>query len=49
MQRTPKVHKSRGNDLDLKPEHINGSDNRNEKIGVDTILKLWTDVCIPCH
>ncbi|KAJ0051400.1 hypothetical protein Pint_01805 [Pistacia integerrima] len=44
MQRSPKVHKSRDNDLDLKPEHSNGSDNRNEKIGVDTILKLWTDI-----
>ncbi|KAK1568340.1 hypothetical protein Q3G72_023333 [Acer saccharum] len=44
IQRSPKVHKSGGNDLELTLEHYSGSNKSNKKTGDDTTMKHWTDI-----
>lgn len=48
IQRSLKVHKSGGTDLELVIEQSDGSKKGSKKNGVDTTLKHWTDVCITC-
>ncbi|KAK3184576.1 hypothetical protein Dsin_031862 [Dipteronia sinensis] len=44
IQRSSKVHKSGGNDLELMLEHYSGSNKGNKKTGDDTAMKHWTDI-----
>lgn len=46
IQRSPKVHKSGGNEAEFKMDNLNGSHMGNVKIGGERILKQWTDVCM---
>ncbi|KAL5798158.1 hypothetical protein ACOSQ2_002978 [Xanthoceras sorbifolium] len=44
IQRSLKVHKSGGNNLELTLEHFSGSNKSNKKTGDDTTMKHWTDI-----